>query len=488
MIRSIVSICISVLLNIGSQSEFDALPARLDSVLHAATPPELVEVSIGPGVYFYGERHLDLNWLDLPGTRVVITGDNCTLVAKDNGNGYDLKYNYVDLNTLEGEDSWTPVKKAGSWPVPVLFKKGIYKIRCHEPDLSEEEAKDLWMHISQWFKGPFYPVVRIRNGWLYFREEGDPGTSLWSELRFGRCLPRYLLCKKPERKDLHACTATTFLSLSNSRLGGFKMEGLSFMGNADGQYLIWLDGVRADSVSVRKCRFTHLRSSGIKIDRTDGVHLEDCLFTGNYQGCIRVAQDCRNTVITGNRFIGNGRIMSNTPLIRCAGADFLIADNYFEDFSYAALILGVHYTETDTYGTSGIVERNEICQSEGFRQHPMRSLIDSGAIYVGTGNKRTVIRDNYVHDIDGPHGNRGIFADDGAFNVTIEGNTVLRIRNSYCIDLRKCLRVKWLPDSKVSTPNTGNVVRDNVYDGKLRLYVRKDDPTSSIQNNRKVCE
>lgn len=181
-------------------------------------------------------------------------------------------------------------------------------------------------------------------------------------------------------------------------------------------------------------------------------------------------------------------MMTNMPLIRCSGEEFRIADNYFEDFSYSALGLGVHYTETDTYGTTGVVERNEICQSEAFRRHPMRSLIDAGAIYIATGNKRTVIRDNYIHDIDGPHGNRGIFADDGAMNVTIENNTVLRIRNGHCIDLRKCYRVKWLPNSKVSTPNTGNIVRDNVYDGKIRLFARKNDPTSFFVNNRRVCE
>lgn len=488
MIHSIVLVCFSVLLNVFSQQDFDALPDRLDSALRAADPPELVDVFIGPGIYFYGERYLDLIGLDLPGTRIAIRGNNCTLIAKDDGSGYALDYNYVDMNALDGVDTWTEVKQAGSWPIPVVFGKGVYKIRCHEPDMSEADVKDMWLHISQWFKGPFYPVVRIKNGWLYFRKEGDSGTSLWSELRFGRCLPRYMLCDKPEREDLHACTATTFLSLSNSRLEAFTMQDLSFLGNAEGQYLIWLDGLQADSAVISQCRFSHLRSSGIKLDRTDGFRLEDCLFTGNYQGCIRVAQDCRNTIISGNRFIGNGRMMTNIPLIHCTGADFRIADNYFEDFSYAAIMLGVHYTEEEKYGTSGVAERNEICQSKSFRQHPMRSLIDSGAIYIGTGNKRTVVRNNFVHDIDGPHGNRGIFADDGAMNVTIEGNTVLRIRNGYCIDLRKCLRVKWLPDSKVTAPNTGNIVRDNLYDGDIRLFIRKNDPTSFIGDNKKVCE
>jgi hypothetical protein len=273
---------LSVLLNIHDQSDFDALPARLDRILHASEVPKLVEIQIGPGVYFYEERHLDLSWLDLPGTRISISGNDCILIAKDDGSAYSLGYNYVDLNTLEGEDTWTPVKKAGSWPVPVLFKKGEYKIRCKEPDLSEAQASDMWLHISQWFRGPFYPVVRIRNGWLYFRKDAEYETSLWSELRFGRCLPRYILCDKPKRKDLHACTKTTFLSLSNSRLSSFSMEELTFLGNADGQYLIWIDGLQADSVVIRNSRFSHLRSTCLKLDRTDGFHLENCLFTGNY--------------------------------------------------------------------------------------------------------------------------------------------------------------------------------------------------------------
>jgi hypothetical protein len=266
------------------------------------------------------------------------------------------------------------------------------------------------------------------------------------------------------------------------------MEGISFLGNAEGQYLVWLDGLQADSVVISGCKFSHLRSAGVRVDRTKDFRMENCLFTGNYQGCLSIGEATWNAIVINNRFIGNGRMMTNRPLIRCSGVDFRIADNYFEDFSYSAIGLGIHFTEEDLYGCSGVVERNEICQSEAFRQPPMRSLIDAGAIYIATANRRTIVRDNYIHDIDGPHANRGIFADDGVMNVTIEGNTVLRIRNGYCIDLRRCFRVKRLQDSKVSTPNTGNVVRNNVYDGDVRIFARKNDPTSIVSNNRKVCE
>lgn len=487
MISCLLVPLLSVLINIRSQSDFDSLQVRLDSVLRAGQP-ERIEIRFHPGVYFYREGHITLYDVHSPGTEIAFSGENCTLIAEDNGRGHQLDNNYVDLKLCEPVDVWSPVRKAGSWPVPVLFRPNEYKIRCQEPDIPPEQAKDLWVHLTQWFIAPFYPVVEIRNGWLYFRKDREYETGIWAELRYGRCLPRYILCDKPERNDLHACTVSRFLTVSDTRLKGLSMENLRFLGNGEGKSLICFDRFQADSVLVSDCSFSHIRSHAIQVSYTDHVCIKDCLFSGNYQSCIRVMEGSRNANIQKNRFIGNGRMMTNVPLVFCRGVDYRIQDNYFEDFSYSAIGLGIHFTEEDIYGTSGIVERNEICQSEQFRSGVFRSLVDAGAIYIGTNNTRTVVRNNYIHDIDGPHYNRGIFADDGPKNVTIEGNTVLRIYNGYCIDLRKCLRVSHLRDTKVPDPNTGNRISGNIYDGRVRMYIRKDDPTSYVGGNRKVCE
>ena len=90
---------------------------------------------------------------------------------------------------------------------------------------------------------------------------------------------------------------------------------------------------------------------------------------------------------------------------------------------------------------------------------------------------------NLIHDIAGPHGNRGILADDGPVNVEICGNRISHIHNGYCIDLRRCLRVARKPGSQVMKPNMGNKIHDNICDGKMRLYVRRDDPDSYISGN-----
>lgn len=487
MIRFLLMSLVSLVFEVFNQADFDTLPSRLVDVLVTkdSYTYDTIEIHFSPGVYLYREGHLSVSGQDRPNTRFIIKGEGCVFVANDGETG--LACNYVNLEALKPVDVWGPVREAQSWPIPV--GKGVYKIRCDEPDLPEDEAGKTWLHISQWYQGPFYPVVKIQRGWLYFRKDVDGGTSLWSELRFGRCLPRYILCDyRSLPEGLHACSSTNFLTISQCRFDQVSMEGLCFLGNKDGGSLLFFEQVQAGSITVSDCLFSHIRSMGIRVTGTDRFRMENCRFTGNYQCCVDVQEGCRDAVISGNCFIGNGRMMTNRPLVHCSGVDYAVRDNYFEDFSYSAIGLGIHFTEVDIHGTSGVVERNEICQSEAFRGGVFRSLVDSGAIYITTNNAHTVIRDNYIHDIDGPHGNRGILADDGVINVTIENNTILRIRNGYCIDLRRCLRVAWLPDSKVQAPNTGNRIVGNVYDGDVKLYIRKNDATSFIGNNKRICE
>jgi hypothetical protein len=99
-------------------------------------------------------------------------------------------------------------------------------------------------------------------------------------------------------------------------------------------------------------------------------------------------------------------------------------------------------------------------------------LMDTGAIYVYTQNASLEIRNNYIHDISGPYDNRGIFCDDGTVNTVIEGNTVLRIANSYCIDLRRALSVETRSDSHIRKVNVGNRLGKNRTDGKIRFEQR----------------
>ena len=106
--------------------------------------------------------------------------------------------------------------------------------------------------------------------------------------------------------------------------------------------------------------------------------------------------------------------------------------------------------------------------------------MDSGVIYVWTQTDGITIHNNYIHDISGIKDNRGIFCDDGAKNVTITGNVIQRIQNSYCIDLRNVTFVA----EKVPDHNIGNICTDNLVDGDIRFYLR--DESCKESNNKKI--
>jgi hypothetical protein len=484
MIRTLLCAA-SILLQVVSQSDFDALPLRLEECLTAGT--DSVRVEFAPGLYYYGEEHLRLEGLRRPALSLSLEGEGACLVARDPGTGYSPENGYMDTVTREPVYVRAPAKRAKFWPLRVLFRKRVFKIPCNEPDRSPEMVKGWNIVLSQWYKGAVYPVLEIRNGWLYFKRETYYGTGMWSELRFGRCLPRYVLCPVPELKPtVHVCGVSNFLTVRDCEIGEIRLEGLSFVGNREGGSLIALERVQADGIRFAGCSFLGLRSHVITADEASGVEVSHCVFREDYLSAVRILEGSRNARIVSNRFLNNGLAMSNAATVVCRGVDYLVSGNYIEDFSHSAMGLGIHYTLEDKYGTCGVVEKNEICMSEAFRSELRPTLIDGGAIYVNTGNTRTVIRDNYVHDIVGPHGNRGIFADDGAVKVEISGNRVFRIRNGYCIDLRRCFRVHRLPDSKIPKGNVGNRIYDNTFDGRSRIFVRRDDPSSAAYNNVRI--
>ena len=469
---------------VGDQEGFDGLQARIDRALDAGEDTVLVQLA--PGVYFFHEDHLTLSGIDRPGCSVRIIGEDVFLVGGNREAGYRWENGYVDLENRRPVDVRNPVKRAGFWPVPCLFRKGMYKIPCKEPDMDGKEATGVRIILSQWFFGAVYEVEKIKNGWLYFRKKERGRTRLWTELRFGRCRPRYILCIPPERTDLHACTESAFLALEDCRLRSFSMEGITFLGNGAGAPLIHIRNVRSDTVRVSDCRFEGIRSQVFEVEGTDRFLLLDNLFRGCYLGVVHLSSDTKDALIQGNRFLDNGIQMTNIPVVLCQGLDFVVRDNLFEDFAYSAIGVGLHFTDSHGCITSGKVEENEICMSESFRSGVPRELIDGGAIYVWTMNRDVCIRHNYIHDIDGPHGNRGIFADDGAVNVEISDNLLLNILGGRGIDLRRAFRVERKRNSVIRRVNVGNRMSGNILDGRCRFFIRRGDPTSFRGKNRHV--
>lgn len=482
-------------LHVRTQEAFDALPDALSAHLAPSAEGEVV-VRFGPGTFYYREAHLDLSGVDTK-ARLTLSGSEGTILVaagEEIGTGEQPEPPCTPDDLFVRTDTSVPqvwhrngrVVQAAGFPHPVLFRKGLYRIRCSEPDLPEDAAKDVYVILTQWFIGAVFKVEKIQNRFLYFRKIRPVRTPLLSELRFGRCRPRYMLLFPPEKGHpvLHRCISSAFLSMEKGRLGALVLSGLRFAGNRNGAPLIRFRKAEGDSLVVRNCVFDGIRSPILVAKSTPDVAFRNNLVRKCYLGAVHCDYDSARSRVEDNTFLDSGLAFTNAPVVCCQGADFRIVRNYFEDFTYSAVGVGTHYTETAAPTASGEVRDNEICYSDTFRKEVRRTLIDAGAIYVWTQNKDVRILHNYIHDIAGFHGNRGILCDDGTVNVTIAGNLILAIRKSRCIDLRKHLDVERRKDSRIRRVNVGNKMYDNTVDGRCRFYVRRGDPTGFRGRNR----
>lgn len=493
---------------ICSQAGFDRLSGDLDALCHQ--PGDSLVIHFAPGVYSFSEQHLSLRHIDLPRLQLVLEGEGATFIAcgetlclKDAADAaplstsFSLKDGWVDLDRMRAVDMRGKVGRCQSYPIPALFSPGLWKIRCPEPDLSEAEASDTYIIITQWFVGAVYKVHFIRNGFVYFKRDTKHRTHLYSELRFGRCKPRYLLFNQDERTlplyvqrgalhsreggHFHRCLQSGFLSLKNSRIGSLTLRGCRFLGNREGDALLQFQGVEADSLLIEDNLFEGIKSTVVSSQDGSNLFFRKNRVVGCYLKALYSDPYSTGLQVTDNSFEDSGRMFTNAPVVHCQGSGFRIAGNRFRDFTYSAIGLGVHYADPAGKATEGVVERNEIWYTDPPAGEERRVLIDGGAIYVWTQNKHLVIRRNYIHDITGYHGYRGIFCDDGVQNVDIYENLVLRVRNvhpSYCIDLRKHFSVQGKAGSKVHLANVGNRMWGNTVDGRVRFYIRRNDPGS----------
>ena len=106
-------------IHVRNQMDFESLHLQFEEAL--ASEDTLLSIQIDPGQYFFREVHLSLSGIDRPDLRISITGDGAVLTALSDSGDYHIDKGYVYLPTQEDVDIREPVRKARSWPVPVLF-------------------------------------------------------------------------------------------------------------------------------------------------------------------------------------------------------------------------------------------------------------------------------------------------------------------------------------------------------------------------------
>ena len=480
----------STVISVRDQQAFDRMTASIESAVTDGFKDISVEISAG--VYYFRENHVDLRAKRWDDVSIVLRGRGAVIV----GAGYDGPSPSFrpDVCYLDGKLNRRTFRTRMHQSRRAVSVKNASKGTCilyaAEPDLDIPDCEGVMVQITEWFLSRTYPVSRIRGGKIYFTEPSLFRYGIYynvnADLYFGHQNPRYRLLNLPSmRKDpVHACEAARFLYLCGCHLRSFEIDGLVFKGNAGHESLLDYYYSQAETFEVRNCTFESIMNYAVYLSDTDNMTFEGNTARNCALGVINADIHSKHARILNNRFEGNGNGLMNTCNIVCWGEDFLVADNVLSDFTYAAIGIGRHYTEERDHLVTGVVERNEIYMSDTFRSSaPMNGLMDSGAIYTWTQNDDVVIRNNLIYDINGPYANRGIFCDDGTNGVRILDNTVLRIANSYAIDLRRASFVETEDRSKVKMTNINNEMDGNRVDGPVRFERRGGDDGCRVGKN-----
>ncbi|MBO6028578.1 MAG: right-handed parallel beta-helix repeat-containing protein [Bacteroidales bacterium] len=461
-----------VSIRIDDQASFDSLGREIRVCL--AGGAEEVEVSLGPGPFFFREGHLSLDDIDAPGKTVRITGDGTELLPVMDWRPYDpevCRYG-VDLRPLPEARE---MKRARFFVRVIHRKQGICRIRTdreQDPSLAENG----FIYLTEWFRGKTYKITAVKGKDVYFQvDDLRPKRLLFNvnlDWTFSLQFPRYCLLNAPESLTAQA---GTFLSVRRCKLASLALSGVRFTGNArpagSRKGLIDIDSTRAD-VSIAGCRFEQIHSDCITVSGSDAVTVEDCSFLDCSRGCLHADNGSYRTAFLHCRVHSSGLSGDNEVCVLCYGANFRICDNTFSDYGYCAVRTGIHYSAERTGTLSGTITHNEFFQTPAyFAAAPLTGLMDSGAIYVSTQIDSLLIEGNQIHDINGPTYNRGIFVDDGGSHIRIVGNTIRGIANYYAIDIdpRSAWKMLHRRKRRVDVANEDVVIRDNIVDGRVRI-------------------
>lgn len=466
------------IIKVNNQQDFDKLNETLKSVVESSKKNIIVDIA--DGKYLFKESHLDLRNVNNPGLTITLNGGNNTILF---GSGSltpkivsSFDHNHIYLNKkFENKDMWTDVKQMKDTIEIVDLKNKLCRIKSVDP-INNQLYPKCKLKVTEWFKTLIYDVLKFENGYIYFYAPELSYTEWIScynvnqDWGYGKKYPRYRLFYQANgsmKEPLLDCSSSLFLNVENCSINGIFIKNIKFYGNSlKKTSLISIKNVKTSDFRISNCEFSAIRNKVVDVANSQNVILEDNQVKNCYIDCFVSDNECVGFVAQRNFFINNCLCMNNTACVVARGKDFLVADNIFCDFSYSAISVGMNYQWKKDAECSGIVENNEIHYSSEYFNHPEKyCLMDGGAIYVMTQLDDVIVRYNRIYDYRGVSANRGIFCDDGTKNISLYGNIITNVPNSFSIDLRLCPQVA----NRVPDHNRNIMMMYNIMDGKYRF-------------------
>lgn len=252
------------------------------------------------------------------------------------------------------------------------------------------------------------------------------------------------------------CCSNNVLTLNGDRK--LTIEGVTFVGSMKP---IEIQGANKH---IYKCTFRNC-GSGVSCDygvanRLGKCSVSNCRFEDLYNNNAITFVGCDNITIEKNYFHNTGVVNKGGSVIRMGGANFKVAHNTINCYSYMGISAGTR-DETSAKIT-GLINENLIDNAENWGLAE-RQLSDGGGIYVITHTDGVVVENNIVRNI-GYEGCElwGIYFDDGAYNCTVRRNLVYNIWPGQYV-----MTSRYVEECSHSCMN--NIFENNIFIGPCKI-------------------
>ena len=474
---------------ITSQSDFDIVEKLINNALQAGE--KNIEVVFGKGPFYFKSEHITLRGDSCSDARITLRGNNTIIIP--NGRYYrkgevyqgdfSVKNIYVD-SKWQDLNIWGQMYHSDRMVEVLDVNKKLCRVHSPEFNLpATGVGPETYLQLTEWYLSGTYKVTKVEDQYVYFiADDLAPGLSAYGNYNVNydytivKVFPRFRVCNlndetagvnvhKGQRvqKDFYESDAYTFLKLYGAYYKSLDVAGFRFFGNAGGGMLLSLLGSgSSEGITVSNCEFRNIKSVAIYMMQTSGVSVTNNSFEDCYSDVILAIDKVKNTIVTDNYFRNVGKGLRSCFAIRCQSSNFYVARNTIVDFGLGGIGVGKGASEGFEAG-SGIVEENVLYYTDAHHNwSAANGLIDGGAIYLWTRNDGTTIRYNRIHNYTGAHSNRGIYCDDGAYNLSIYGNVISGVSNNNYIDSR-LNQINGFPT------NTNNVVMYNIVEGRYKF-------------------
>lgn len=497
---------------VKNQAEFDRLQEKLTTTIKAGK--KNIHIKLLPGTYIAREKHLTLKGITAIDTKIHIKGKDAIVVPSGreyhDGDTYQGTFSPDNswMNGTKDIETWSYIKYADGLVEVLDTVENYCRITCNEAFVDNTDYSNAFILIPHWYLSSVYKINKIDGRYIYFiaddlKKSSYGGYNINDDYNYGKKAIRYKLSNVATSVDCisvvdgkvrlpNGITAVwegiihNFLTIKNCKFSSIEISGIQFTGNAYSKSnpAIYFKDSECKSVRIHRCGFYGMRGNVISITASPNVSIDNCQFENCYYFGIKSNNESANTIVEKNHFTSMGKRMSNTPCVRCQGTDYRVSDNVFLNFGYGGISTGVWYKNNMKLPCAGVIENNDLSYDQDYLNHiDNYSIMDGGAIYVATKNASSIVRYNYIHGFSGMKSNRGIFCDDGAYNIEIYGNVITNIANSRCIDSRRVTKVEQssFPESDIDRANVNIIIRDNIVDGSIRFEAHESPDNGCVK-------